>query len=164
MNSGFATYRTGRRVSLLSLLLVGLLAGGYGLEPLVHAENPQEEAEDTPETSKPKMEMMCPMMAGLKGVDLYADSPTLLAARAEELGLSEEQKKQLEKIATSARQNARDLLTAEQRDALEELPEGPLSMMQISKMRMKKMAESDSKMMCPMCMKKMQGAAEEGDK
>ncbi|MAX40123.1 hypothetical protein [Gimesia sp.] len=156
MNSDFAGYWICRRILLLLVLLLGLIAGGYVLEPVVYAQNPQQ-ADDAAGKSKPKMEMSCPMMMGLKGVALYADSPTLLMARAEELELNEAQKKQLEEIARSARKQAREILTAEQRDALKKLPEGRMSMMQIAKMQMKeRKSGEDSRMMCPMCRKMMQ--------
>ena len=119
----------------LLVLFSGSLVGGYGLQSFAQAQNAdQVEAEQG--EPKAKMDMMCPMMAGLKGVELYPDSPALLKARAEELGLEQEQKRRLEEIAESARQQARDVLNAEQRQQLQQAPEGPLSMMQVAKMRM----------------------------
>ena len=163
MNTRYTWNMTGRYVSFVLVLLFGAFAAGCGIQSLAQAPDPKQ-GEAAPEKPKAKMEMMCPMMSSLKGVELYADSPVLLAAQAEELGLNEEQKKQLEEIAKSAREQARKIMTPEQRKTLEELPEGPLSMMQIAKMRMKgKKGGGDEKMMCPMCMKmmkKMQEAEE----
>ncbi len=151
-----------KRISCGLLLLVGVLAAGYGLQALVYAQDSQK-GEDAPEKPKAEMQMMCPMMTALKGVELYADTPALLTAQAEKLKLTDEQKKQLKEIAKSAQEEARKVLTAEQRQALEKLPQGPLSMMQIAKMQMKdKKDGGDEKMMCPMCMKMMQKKSEEG--
>ena len=99
--------------------------------------------------------MQCPMMAGLHGLELYADGPAVLLARADELGLTALQKKQLEEIRESARKQAREVLTEEQRGRLKGEPEGPLSPMALSRARMAKMKDKED-MMCPMCMKMMQ--------
>ena len=146
--------RAGRWSSPVLVLLLGSLVGGYGLQSFALAQN-SDQAEAKQAEPKAKMDMMCPMMAGLKGVELYADSPALLKARAEELGLEQEQKERLEEIAESARQQARDVLNAKQRQQLQQAPEGPLSMMQVAKMRAEAAGENDSKEMCPMCMQMM---------
>ena len=89
---------------------------------------------------------------------MFGDSPAVLLSQADELGLSDEQKKQLQEIEQSASQKARKVLTVDQQGKLKGLPDGPLSMMDLCSMRMKKMMGQKQKkgMMCPMCMKMMQ--------
>lgn len=131
-------------------LFVFLLAG------FLLAEGAVPSGAQNQKKKKGKMAMKCPMMAGMKGVDLYADSPEVLLARAEHLELSKKQKARLEKIATAARRRARRVLTEEQRKEIKNAPHGPLSMMEITKLRMKdKGHEKEKGHMCPMCMKMM---------
>lgn len=122
------------------------------------ASDPPEEGHLDHEAGKSAKPMMqCPMMAGMSGIKMSADSPMLLLSQAEELGLSEEQQKKLDEIANAARQQARKLLTPEQQEKLKGFPEGSLTMMDLCKMRMKKMMAEKKQdgMMCPMCMKMM---------
>ena len=100
------------------------------------------------------MMMNCPMMAGLKGINLFADSPTFLLAQAKDLKLSEQQVEQLEQIQQTARRQARELLTDQQREQLPATAK-PLSMMEICMTRMPKTGQPPEQM-CPMCMKMMQ--------
>ena len=146
-------------------LLIGLIAVGYGVQKAVFAQVPEQDAQQQDDREpqqkqaqgKPKMQMMCPMMAGLKGVNLYADSPELVLARDTDLELTEQQRTELEKILETARNKAREALTAQQREQLEQAPEGPLSMMQLAKLLKKNdSSEGESRQMCPMCMKMMQ--------
>ncbi len=150
---------------LVPVLLMGLIAVGYGVQAGVFAQVPEQDAQQRDDREpqqkqargKPKMQMMCPMMAGLKNVELHADSPELVLARDKDLELTEEQRTELEKILETARNKARETLTAQQREQLEQAPEGPLSMMQIAKLLKKsESSEGDSGQMCPMCMKMMQ--------
>ena len=145
---------------LFFLMLTGFLIAGYAVQSGALA-GPQEKKKEKKESD---MDMMCPMMAGMKGVDLYGDSPALLLARAKALKLNEKQISQLKEIAESSRKKAREVLTAEQQKEIDKAPKGPLSIMQVTKLRMKEMM-ADKKMqhMCPMCMKMMQQKREKED-
>lgn len=139
--------------------MVALATTGHGVQSGARAQD-EESRRDRPErTERPQQSgdrMMCPMMAGLRGVELHADSPALLAARADELNLTDEQKQQLRDIAKRAREQAREVLDAEQKQQLAEAPEGPLSPMQIARMRMKSgTGDQEKGQMCPMCMRMM---------
>lgn len=131
-------------LTLLVLAALVLLRPGWAQE--------QDRREDKQADSQP-MQMQCPMMAGLKGINLFADSPAVLLAKAEELKLTDEQLEGLEQIQMSARQQARELLTRRQQEHLKDGPEGPLSLMQLSMQGMK--GGNKSEQMCPMCMKMM---------
>ena len=100
---------------------------------------------------------MCPMMVGLQGIKLTADSPPLLMARADELKLTEEQKQELKSIAEEAQRKATKLLTADQKSMIGKSPGKAMSMMEIAMMRSKGMKGEKSGDMCPMCMEKMEG-------
>lgn len=104
-----------------------------------------------------KPQMQCPMMAGMKGMKFFADSPAVLLSRAEELGLTDKQKKRLERIQEKARRKAHEVLTAEQQKTLKDAPKGRLSMMDLAMTRMKTMmaGKKPHGMMCPTCMKMM---------
>lgn len=138
-------------LSVASLAAVAVLRSGAG------AQAPQEAQ---PEREKPHAKMQCPMMSGLKGIDLFVDSPAVLQAEAKDLKLTEQQLERLKEIEQSARRQARQLLTEEQRKQLLDRPEGPLSLMELSMSRMKEkrhMPDGEkSGQMCPMCMKMMQ--------
>lgn len=134
------------------------------------AQAPGEEGQSAQEAGKSAKPMMqCPMMASMGGIKMSADSPMLLLSQAEELGLTKEQRKKLEEISNSAGEQARKLLTAEQQEKLKEFPKGPLTMMDLCKMRMMKMMAEKKQdgMMCPMCMKMMRekmGLTDSNDK
>ncbi|EMI17595.1 secreted protein [Rhodopirellula maiorica SM1] len=98
---------------------------------------------------------MCPMMTGLKGIKLTADSPPLLMARADELKLTEQQKRELKSIAEEAQRKATKVLTSDQQSRLGDAPHKPMSMMEIAMMRSSNMDDEKSGEMCPMCKKKM---------
>lgn len=117
--------------------------------------NDVQKKPDRPAAGKQGQMMMCPMMAGLGDVKLFAESPAVLRARAEELNLTAEQKKRLEAIERAARKQAREVLTAEQREELADAPERPLSVMELSRMGMKKRDGKEAGMMCPMCARMM---------
>lgn len=99
---------------------------------------------------------MCPMMAGMKGITLTADSPPLLLARADDLKLTDEQKHQLKSIAVEAQRKATMVLTAQQQSMLGESPDKAMSMMEVAMMRAKDMKDEKSGGMCPMCKKNME--------
>ena len=143
-----------RKRHFLSLaLLATLLVAGSGLLTFSVAAA-QKDAADSQE-GESKMGMMCPMMAGMKDLKLHADSPPLLAARAETLKLTEDQQQELDAIAQEARSQAQEVLTEQQREQLGDASKA-LSMMEIAKLRMKEKKSSDSsENMCPMCMKMM---------
>lgn len=123
-----------------------------------------QNADEPAEKAKTPDMMQCPMMACMKGMEMYADSPAVLLSQAEELELSDEQKEQLEEIEQSARQQARAVLTAEQQEQVSESPKGLLSMKDLCMMRMKNMTGRGGQkhMMCPMCMKMMKKKASSG--
>lgn len=98
---------------------------------------------------------MCPMMAGMKGIKLTADSPPLLMARADELKLTDEQKQELKSIAEEAQRKSTKVLTAQQQSMLGESPGKAMSMMEVAMMRFKDVNDDKSDGMCPMCKKKM---------
>lgn len=111
----------------------------------------------TNERSDKKMPMECPMMTGLKGIKLTADSPPLLMARAEELKLTDEQLQKLKAIAQNAQRQATDVLTTDQRSMLGDSSGKAMTMMEIAMMRSQKVGDGESDMMCPMCKQKMEG-------
>jgi hypothetical protein len=140
----------------------------YAIGPALMAQEAGQPAQGTLGTpgkedaaeDQPSM-MQCPMMAGMRGIQMYSDGPVMLLARAKELGLSNEQKEKLHEIEKSARAKARSLLTDEQRGQLKDLPQKRLSMMELSRLQMKKMmATKQADGMCPMCMKMMQQTEE----
>lgn len=123
------------------------------------AQTPKDERQPAGKADESAKAMMqCPMMASMKGMQTFADSPSVLLSQADELGLTAKQKKRLEKIQQKARQKAQDVLTAEQQKKLEDYPKGRISMMDLAMMRMKRMMgqKKQQGMMCPMCMKMMQ--------
>ena len=89
----------------------------------------------------PEMMRRCRMMMN---TPIFPDCPYALSARADELGLTPEQRAKLAEIGKEARTKALDVLTAEQRKSLGDLSAGPMSMMQMCRR------------MCPM-MKGMRG-------
>ncbi|QDT02959.1 hypothetical protein K227x_13380 [Rubripirellula lacrimiformis] len=135
----------------VGVTLLSLLAFSYQVPA-----GAQENSKASGENGK-KMSMECPMITGLKGIKLTADSPPLLMARAEELNLTDEQQQQLKAIAQQAQRQATEVLTADQRSMLGETPGKAMPMMEIAMMRSMKMGEAESDMMCPMCKKKMEG-------
>jgi hypothetical protein len=131
----------------------------YAIGPALMAQEAGQPAQGTLGTpgkedaaeDQPSM-MQCPMMAGMRGIQMYSDGPVMLLARAKELG---------HEIEKSARAKARSLLTDEQRGQLKDLPQKRLSMMELSRLQMKKMmATKQADGMCPMCMKMMQQTEE----
>ncbi len=138
----------GAGVVFAALLAVSLQSLAVAQESTRETNDRDKEAESKP---------MCPMMAGLKGIKLTADSPPLLMARADELKLTEEQKQELKSIAEEAQRKAAKLLTADQKSMIGKSPDKAMSMMEIAMMRSKGMKGDKSGDMCPMCMKKMEG-------
>lgn len=157
---------------LTGAALFAALAVALAMRPEVIAQQPKKpdapaskDSDKQPATEKAEGGMMCPMMAGLSKLRMFPDSPAALLNRADDLGLDAKQKKQLEEIEESARQQARKVLTDKQREELGKAPLAPLSMMEMARMGMKgKKMEG----CCPMCaemMKKAQlGKAEEKGK
>lgn len=143
------------RAGSMILLMMATLTAAVALRSGAGAQTPTKEAAS--ERGQPDETMMqCPMMAGLKGIDLFGDSPVVLKAKAKDLKLTEQQLDRLKEIEQSARQQARELLTDEQRQQLEPSPDRPLSLMELSMSRMKHMQDGGKpSQMCPMCMKKM---------
>lgn len=140
---------------------VALAAAGTLLASLfVLMSQPVALAQDAsqPEQQNDKKSAMmskCPMMDGLKGIKLVAESPPLLIARAEELKLTEEQKRKLASIAEEAQRNAAAVLTEKQREILGDSAGKSMSMMEIAMMRAEKSRSDSSEGMCPMCQQKM---------
>lgn len=141
-----------------------MLAGVIPVAAVALAQAPRT-AEEPVENAKGSAMMQCPMMACMKGMKMYADSPAVLLSQAEEFELSDEQQQQLEEIEQAARQKARAVLTAKQQEKVGESPKDPLSMKKLCMMRMKKMMEQNGQKqtMCPMCMKVMMKKAPSGE-
>lgn len=59
------------------------------------------------------------------------DSPSIILAQAESIGLSEEQKQKLFEVDKEARQEARSVLTAEQTKNMWEIPDEPMAIMEM---------------------------------
>jgi hypothetical protein len=125
------------------------------LQSMTFAQESTQATNDRDNKSESKP--MCPMMVGLQGIKLTADSPPLLMARADELKLTEEQKQELKSIAEEAQRKATKLLTADQKSMIGKSPGKAMSMMEIAMMRSKGMKGEKSGDMCPMCMEKMEG-------
>ncbi len=126
---------------------------------LSQAQVPQDAKKKSPkadQTAKPMMQ--CPMMASMQGLKMFADSPAALLSEANDLELTEKQKKRLRKIEESARQKALKLMTPEQQAKLKKFPKEPLSIMELSMIHLKNKQKQNEPhaMMCPMCMQMMQ--------
>lgn len=138
--------RSERVPTALLLLTVVAVTGG-----LTSGGTAQEEAER--KTGAQEGQMACSMMACVSDLGLFADSPAVLLARAEELALGENQIIRLKEIQDEAREQAHNLLTAKQRA---KVGTGKTSFMKLCRTRMqKKMAGPKAEMMCPKCMKMM---------
>ncbi|MBX9584620.1 MAG: hypothetical protein K2X87_30325, partial [Gemmataceae bacterium] len=70
-------------------------------------------------------------MTGPADLRIGLDSPAAVLARAKELGLEDKQRKELEKLDQSAREQARAVLTEKQRQQLNEIPPEWLALMQM---------------------------------
>ena len=70
----------------------------------------------------------------LASMPIYMDSPMVIYARDQELGLSEEQKGKLLAITAESRKNALAVLTVEQRQKLGVISDEPITMSQICPM------------------------------
>ena len=134
-------------LAVTGVALASLVA--FSIQSMTFAQTTGESDNETSSKS------MCPMMTGLTGIKLTADSPPLLMARADELNLTEQQKQQLKRIAEEAQSKATKVLTSEQRSILGDSPDKPMSMMEIAMMRSQKMHGETSGEMCPMCKKNM---------
>lgn len=152
--------RTLRKQTLIVSALA--LTVGFGSHVLGQTENtaPNQIEKKTESSQAEKKEggMQCPMMAAMKDVALFADSPPVLLGQAEQLNLTQQQQEQLQEIGESARKQALAVLNAEQRGQVARAPSGPLSMMQLAKLQKKEETggeASEDKGMCPMCMKMM---------
>ena len=135
-----------------SLAAVAAFRSGAGAQ-----EDPpqvQERKKAQPGPDRADMMMQCPMMAGLEGIDLFADSPAVLQAQKDDLKLTEQPIEQLQQIEQTARRQARELLTEQQQEKLQNSPKAPLSMMELCMMRMPKTGKQPEQM-CPMCMRMM---------
>ena len=142
-----------------TFLIFGLVALAAFTLPMVAQEQASQKGKKSADHGKAQMAMNCPMMAALKGIELHSDNPALLLARADELELTEEQQRQLHQLVETNRRQAQELLNEQQREQLQDAPEGPLTPMQIAMMRMKGKAAGQTAQegqMCPMCMKMMQ--------
>lgn len=80
-----------------------------------------------------------------------AQDPAALLALQQELGLSDDQVQQLEREVEQSQQAAMEILTAEQRQKVQALPEQPQSMMQMHQHMMGQMGGEGMQGMCPMC-------------
>jgi hypothetical protein len=141
---------------LLALVLAVTFTVGYSVRPSALAQD-GEKSKTQPRGKDAEPAMMCPMMAGVIDLRLHADSPAMLLARTNELGLTEKQVEELKKVQESARKRAREVLTEKQRGEMKGDPPGLLSVPELSRMQAAKAKDKDGKeMMCPMCLKMMQ--------
>jgi len=83
----------------------------------------------------------------MKNMPIFLDSPCAIYGQAQGLGLSEDQKKKLIEIANQARRQALAVLTAEQRKKLGDVPDKPMTMMQMHQQICPKMSPKTRKMM-----------------
>lgn len=144
------------KVRLSALLVVGAGTMAYALFATAQGQEAERQADGKAESQERQPMMQCPMMAGLKNIEMFPNSPALLLARAEELNLSDEQRQELEEIEQAARQKAHQVLDAEQQEKFKDAPDERQSMMELSQMQMKGMGgEGKMEGMCPMCMKMM---------
>ena len=77
---------------------------------------------------------------------LYLDSPEMLLGQADTLVLTDAQKAELAKVVADSRANAAAVLTEEQRTKLGQVPEKPMTMMEMRDQMMKKMVPMPEKM------------------
>ena len=146
------------RISFLLVMTVALIAmPGLSLRAADGKTGDAKKSDQKGAKDASAGKMKCPMMAGLAGLSMAADSPVALLARVGELGLDIKQKRQLEEIEASARQQARKILTDEQWEQVKQAPEGSLSITELARMGLK---GKNTDGFCPMCMKMMQ--AKEG--
>ncbi len=82
----------------------------------------------------------------LMGARTFLDGPGALLGRAEELGLSQEQRERLETLLRSARNSAREVLTPEQTERLGDLPDSPQSLKEVCREMASKMGPMGSGM------------------
>ncbi|GAB4287501.1 MAG: hypothetical protein Kow0092_40480 [Deferrisomatales bacterium] len=80
------------------------------------------------------------------GAPSFLDGPGALLGRAEELGLSQEQRERLETLLREARERAREILTPEQIDRLGDLPDSPQSLKEVCREVASKMGPMGSGM------------------
>lgn len=148
---------TRMRTPWLLVLSTALGLTAFALRPDVRAQE-----DDQPDANR-ESKMQCPMMTGLKDIQLFADGPAVLLSKAGELNLSEDQKQRLQEIQESARDQAREVLNGQQREKLQNVPEERLSLMQISMRHMKERMQDQQQegRMCPMCMRMMRERMQE---
>jgi len=147
-----------------SRVLMGLIAAAVLLTADIGyravAQQDAGPADEPEQQEKERPMMQCPMMQAMKSIELHATSPDVLASRAEQLELTEQQQERLREIAEEAQEKASDILSDTRRQQVEEGPSGRLTPMQLIKLQAKQgngAAEKDGKApMCPMCMKMMQ--------
>ena len=83
---------------------------------------------------------MMRLCKSMMSAPLFLDSPAIILAQAESLGLSEEQKQKLSDIENEARQKARSVLTAEQTKSMGEIPDEPVAIMEMCQQMCAEMA------------------------
>ncbi len=60
------------------------------------------------------------------GMAIYMDSPAVLLTKADELGLTDDQKQRLQTVANGARKEAASILTADQLEKMSPIPTEPV--------------------------------------
>ncbi|GEM_PF-3716019 len=157
-----------RRLIALAVAVPLAILAAYSWPPPATGQDKQPTVSESAQTdSDPSMQ--CPMMMGLKGIQLAPDSPPLLLAEAQQWNLTAQQQQRLKQIANEARQKARQVLSEDQLEKLAGKPNQAMPLPQIAKQRMQdtKKASQDSKPRCPMCqkmMQKMQSSKNKSDK
>ncbi|MGB9616808.1 MAG: Spy/CpxP family protein refolding chaperone [Desulfomonilaceae bacterium] len=172
-----------------AILVGSLVTAVFAVILLAHAAEqqqpqPQQEAkEEGAPAMRMNPQMMQKMMETMQqaGIDpemmrrckavmsapIFLDSPAVIRGQAESLELSDEQKQKLLDIEKEAREKARTVLTEEQTKKLGEIPDKPVTMMEMCQQMcgkmmpmMKKMmggGPQDNPMMCPMMQMMMGG-------
>lgn len=140
-----------RGASLLAVAVIALLPIAYAVRSTVAAQPPAEpkkdgkqepaQTKDAQPTAPTKSEgppvekaggrAKADTMTGPADLRIGLDSPAVILARAKELGLEDKQRKELEKLDRSARDQARAVLTEKQRQQLNEIPPEWLALMQM---------------------------------
>lgn len=146
---------TRTKLSTAAVLAAGAMIAAQQLNSRATAKETQAESTANADGEQ-KMPMKCPMMTALKGLEFHADNPALLVSSAGQMKLTDGQLSRLQKLIEDSRAAAREVLTDDQRQQLDEAPEGPMSIMQLSMHRMKHhQTDGTDGQMCPMCREMM---------
>ena len=138
--------------AIVALVFIGLTAYGQ-----TDPSTPKPAATDDEQTADEAASQQVSMMDGsmmdsammarcrmMSQAEISPSDPAAPLAQRERLNLSEDQVAELERIAQSAREQAKRLLNESQTDELSTLPDKPESMMRMHQRMMKRMNERDA--------------------